>query len=75
MARRVDIHRGEVVSEDPRQSRRLLGERLVALQRATVDATFRIDVRPILSTITAPTLVIHAARRGCGWRCAGAGCG
>ena len=28
--------------------------------RATVESAFRIDVRPILPTITAPTLVIHA---------------
>lgn len=30
------------------------------MARATLDAAFRIDVRPILPTITAPTLVIHA---------------
>ena len=30
------------------------------MARATLEAGFRIDVRPILSTITAPTLVIHA---------------
>lgn len=30
------------------------------MARATLGALFRIDVRPILSTITAPTLVIHA---------------
>ena len=30
------------------------------MARATVEAAFRIDVRPILPTITAPTLVIHA---------------
>ncbi len=28
--------------------------------RATIEALFRIDVRPILPTLTAPTLVIHA---------------
>src|SRR4029077_20165595 len=28
--------------------------------RATLESNFRIDVRPILPTITAPTLVIHA---------------
>ena len=28
--------------------------------RATIESAFRIDVRPILPTITAPTLVIHA---------------
>ena len=28
--------------------------------RATIESNFRIDVRPILPTITAPTLVIHA---------------
>jgi class 3 adenylate cyclase len=28
--------------------------------RATIESVFRIDVRPILPTITAPTLVIHA---------------
>jgi hypothetical protein len=30
------------------------------MARATFESAFRIDVRPILSTITAPTLVIHA---------------
>ena len=30
------------------------------MARATMEACFRIDVRPILPTITAPTLVIHA---------------
>jgi class 3 adenylate cyclase/pimeloyl-ACP methyl ester carboxylesterase len=30
------------------------------MARATVEAAFRIDVRPILPTITAPTLVMHA---------------
>jgi pimeloyl-ACP methyl ester carboxylesterase len=30
------------------------------MARATLEATFQIDIRPILSTITAPTLVIHA---------------
>jgi pimeloyl-ACP methyl ester carboxylesterase len=30
------------------------------MARAAVEALFRIDVRPILPTITAPTLVIHA---------------
>ena len=30
------------------------------MARATAEAAFRIDVRPILPTITAPTLVIHA---------------
>ncbi len=30
------------------------------MARATFEAAFRIDVRPILSTLTAPTLVIHA---------------
>ncbi len=28
--------------------------------RATIEALFRVDVRPILPTLTAPTLVIHA---------------
>jgi pimeloyl-ACP methyl ester carboxylesterase len=28
--------------------------------RATIESAFRIDIRPILPTITAPTLVIHA---------------
>lgn len=46
-------------------SMRQLGmfERLCAspgMARATYEAAFRIDVRPILTTITAPTLVIHA---------------
>ncbi|MDH6195155.1 pimeloyl-ACP methyl ester carboxylesterase [Mycobacterium frederiksbergense] len=31
------------------------------MARATLEAAFRIDVRPILPTITAPTLVIHAS--------------
>ncbi|MCP3812181.1 alpha/beta hydrolase, partial [Mycobacteriaceae bacterium Msp059] len=31
------------------------------MARATLEALFRIDVRPILSTITAPTLVAHAS--------------
>jgi len=48
-----------------RASMRQLGmlERMCAspgMARATLEATFRIDVRPILPTITAPTLVIHA---------------
>jgi class 3 adenylate cyclase len=30
------------------------------MARASMEATFRIDVRPILPTITVPTLVIHA---------------
>jgi pimeloyl-ACP methyl ester carboxylesterase len=30
------------------------------MARATIESVFRIDVRPILPTITAPTLVIHA---------------
>lgn len=30
------------------------------MARATLEALFRIDVRPILSTITAPTMVAHA---------------
>jgi len=30
------------------------------MARATLESAFRIDVRPILPTITAPTLVIHA---------------
>ena len=30
------------------------------MARATLEAGFRIDVRPILPMITAPTLVIHA---------------
>jgi pimeloyl-ACP methyl ester carboxylesterase len=30
------------------------------MARATIEAIFRIDVRPILPTITTPTLVIHA---------------
>ena len=38
-------------------------ERMVAspgMMRATMESTFRIDVRPILPTIAVPTLVIHA---------------
>ena len=47
------------------QSTRLLGtlERMSAspgMARATLEASFRIDVRPILPTITVPTLVLHA---------------
>src|SRR6185312_12870476 len=30
------------------------------MARATLEAMFRIDVRPILPTITTPTLVVHA---------------
>ena len=30
------------------------------MARATLESAFRIDIRPILSTITAPTLIIHA---------------
>jgi pimeloyl-ACP methyl ester carboxylesterase len=30
------------------------------MARASLEATFRIDVRPVLPTITAPTLVVHA---------------
>jgi pimeloyl-ACP methyl ester carboxylesterase/class 3 adenylate cyclase len=35
------------------------------MARATLEALFRIDVRPILPTITAPTLVIHAREDRC----------
>jgi pimeloyl-ACP methyl ester carboxylesterase len=47
------------------RSKRQLGmlERMSAspgMARATLEALFRIDVRPILPTIAAPTLVIHA---------------
>jgi class 3 adenylate cyclase len=35
------------------------------MARATLEAAFRIDVRPILPTITAPTLVIHARDDRC----------
>jgi pimeloyl-ACP methyl ester carboxylesterase len=40
-----------------------MSERMSAspgMLRATLESNFRIDVRPILPTITAPTLVIHA---------------
>ncbi|MDT5235273.1 MAG: hypothetical protein QOF47_1260 [Mycobacterium sp.] len=40
-----------------------MSERMCAspgMARASLEATFRIDVRPILPTITAPTLVIHS---------------
>ena len=40
-----------------------MSERMCAspgMARASLEATFRIDVRPILPTITAPSLVIHA---------------
>ncbi len=30
------------------------------MARASLEASFRLDVRPILPTITVPTLVIHA---------------
>ena len=47
-----------------RSSRQLgMMERMCAspgMARATMEASFRIDVRPILPTITAPTLVVHA---------------
>ena len=48
-----------------RTSMRQLGmvERMSAspgMARATLEAVFRTDVRPILPTITAPTLVVHA---------------
>jgi class 3 adenylate cyclase len=42
---------------------RAMLERMCAspgMARATLEALFRIDVRPILPTITAPTLVMHA---------------
>ena len=47
------------------RSMRQLGmlERMSAspgMARATLEAVFRVDVRPILATITAPTLVIHS---------------
>ena len=42
------------------------------MARATIEAMFRIDVRPILPTITTPTLVIHA-REDPAFRCSGAG--
>ena len=42
------------------------------MARATLEAAFRIDVRPILPTITAPTLVIHA-REDPAFRCSAAG--
>jgi class 3 adenylate cyclase len=49
----------------PSRSIRLLAmfERMSAspgMARATLEAMFRIDVRPILPTITVPTLVVHA---------------
>jgi pimeloyl-ACP methyl ester carboxylesterase len=52
------------------QSIRRLGmlERMSAspgMARATLEAMFSIDVRPILPTITAPTLVIHARDDRC----------
>jgi class 3 adenylate cyclase/pimeloyl-ACP methyl ester carboxylesterase len=40
-----------------------MAERMCAspgMARASLEASFRLDVRPILSTIAAPTLVIHA---------------
>src|SRR6478752_8207277 len=41
------------------------------MARATLESAFRIDVRPILPTITAPTLIIHA--RDESFRCRAAG--
>jgi class 3 adenylate cyclase len=54
-----------IASPSLRSNRRQLGmlERMCAspgMARATAEAGMRIDVRPILPTITAPTLVIHA---------------
>ncbi len=54
---------GHLLSSLP--SKRQLGtlERMSAspgMARATLEATFRMDVRPILPTITVPTLVVHA---------------
>ena len=54
-----------IAAPSPRASMRQLAmlERMCAspgTARATLEASFRIDVRPILSTITVPTLVIHA---------------
>jgi class 3 adenylate cyclase len=54
-----------IAAPSARASMRQLGmlERMSAspgMARATLEAGFRIDVRPILPTITAPTLVIHA---------------
>jgi pimeloyl-ACP methyl ester carboxylesterase len=54
-----------IAAPSVRASMRLLAmlERMCAspgMARATVEAGFRIDVRPILSTITVPTLVMHA---------------
>jgi pimeloyl-ACP methyl ester carboxylesterase/class 3 adenylate cyclase len=54
-----------IATPSVRASMRLLAmvERMCAspgMARALLEATFRIDVRPILPTITAPTLVIHA---------------
>jgi pimeloyl-ACP methyl ester carboxylesterase len=53
------------------RSTRLLGmlERMSAspgMARATLEAVFRIDVRPILPTIAVPTLVLHARDDPCG---------
>ena len=42
------------------------------MARASLEASFRLDVRPILPTITAPTLVIHA-RGDPSFRCSSAG--
>jgi pimeloyl-ACP methyl ester carboxylesterase len=42
-------------------------ERMAAspgMVRATIESAFRIDVRPILPTLTAPTLVVHARDDG-----------
>jgi pimeloyl-ACP methyl ester carboxylesterase len=49
---------------------RLLGmlERMSAspgMARATIEAAFRIDVRPILQAVTVPTLVVHASDDPC----------
>jgi class 3 adenylate cyclase len=54
-----------IATPSVRASMRLLAmaERMCAspgMARASLEATFRIDVRPILPTITVPALVIHA---------------
>jgi hypothetical protein len=63
--RRGALRRGDHVGEQHGAQGATLAmvERMSAspgMARATLEAVFRLDVRPILPTITAPTPVIHA---------------
>jgi pimeloyl-ACP methyl ester carboxylesterase len=59
---------GKLMFPSVRSMRQLaMFERMSAspgMVRATIESLFRIDVRPILPTLTAPTLVIHARDDG-----------